>query len=125
MRFEGSLTQWNAERGYGEITPLLGGQPLFVHVSAFPTDGEAPTQDEILSFEVVSGRDGRKDAVRVLRAERGIATPAQRLLMEPAPQRANRPVRRGLLRRRPGMAGVGLALMAALLGALLWAALRP
>ena len=119
MRFEGSLSAWNAERGYGEISPLQGGQPLFVHVSAFPT-GEPPSLDEVLSFEVVSGRDGRKDAVRVLRAERKLATPAQRLLMEPAPQRVNGAARRARGLRRLALAALGLALATAALGGYAW-----
>lgn len=120
MRFEGSLILWNAERGYGEILPLQGGQPLFVHVSAFPKDGEPPSLDEVLSFEVVSGRDGRKDAVRVLRAERSVATPAERLLMAAAPQRVNATARREQQRRRIAFAALGLCLAAAALGGYAW-----
>lgn len=120
MRFEGSLSAWNPERGYGEISPLQGGQPLFVHVSAFPTGGEPPSVDEVLSFEVVSGRDGRKDAVRVLRADRQFASPAQRLLMEPAPQRVNLAARREQGRRRFALAALGLALAVAALGGYAW-----
>ena len=120
MRFEGSLSMWNGERGYGEILPLQGGQALFVHVSAFPRDGEPPALYEVLSFEVVSGRDGRKDAVRVLRVERSVATPAERLLMAAVPQRVNRMARREAVRRRLVLAGCGLVLAAVVLGGYAW-----
>ncbi|MCV2421965.1 cold-shock protein [Paucibacter sp. DJ2R-2] len=70
MRFEGKLSTWTALRGYGSIAPLDGGQELFVHISAFPPDGEQPVLGEVLSFEVVSGRDGRKQAQRVMRSTR-------------------------------------------------------
>ena len=35
MRFEGVLSQWNDERGFGFIEPTQGGQEIFVHIKAF------------------------------------------------------------------------------------------
>lgn len=67
MRFEGTLDSWYAERGHGMVRPEQGGEPLFVHVSAFPMDGQAPNEGERLSFEVVSKSDGSKQAVRLQR----------------------------------------------------------
>ncbi len=67
MRFDGTLTQWNDERGFGFITPQPAGQALFVHVSAFPRDGRRPQLNEPLSFEVTQGKDGRKQATAVRR----------------------------------------------------------
>lgn len=42
MRFEGTLNSWYGERGHGLLQPEQGGEALFVHVSAFPMDGQAP-----------------------------------------------------------------------------------
>lgn len=67
MRFEGVLTAWNHEAGYGSIRAKGGGAEVFVSLTAFPTDGEGPRIDEPLSFEVVTKRDGRKEAVRLQR----------------------------------------------------------
>lgn len=67
MRFEGVLSAWHPDAGYGAIRPLQGGEEVFVNLAAFPTDGDGPRLDERLSFEIVSGRDGRKQAVRVSR----------------------------------------------------------
>lgn len=61
------LSAWNQEAGYGTIRPLHGGDEVFVGLGAFPTDGEGPRLDERLSFEIVSGRDGRKQAVNLQR----------------------------------------------------------
>ncbi|MEO6279825.1 hypothetical protein [Roseateles sp.] len=67
MRFEGVLSAWNPDAGYGTIHPVDGGDEVFVGLGAFPTDGEGPRLDEPLSFEIVTGRDGRKQAVNLKR----------------------------------------------------------
>jgi len=66
-RFQGTLKKWNVERGFGFVVAEHGDQDLFVHVSAFPRDGQAPMVGETLSFEIEQGADGRKRAVRVRR----------------------------------------------------------
>ena len=67
MRFEGTLTKWNEERGFGFITPIPAGQNIFVHVSAFARDGKRPQLQEVLSFEITMNKDGKKQAVAVRR----------------------------------------------------------
>ncbi len=66
-RFNGKLTKWNTERGFGFLVAEHGGQELFVHASAFPRDGPPPAIGETLSFEMELAQDGRKRAVRVRR----------------------------------------------------------
>jgi cold shock CspA family protein len=66
-RFNGKLTKWNAERGFGFLMADHGDQELFVHVSAFPRDGRPPAIGEPLSFEMELDKEGRKRAVRVRR----------------------------------------------------------
>lgn len=70
MRFEGVLIAWDPEAGRGEIQPAGGGAPVPVGLAAFPMDGDGPRLDEPLSFEIVSGREGRKEAVRLQRLHR-------------------------------------------------------
>ena len=67
MRLTGTLRTWNDERGFGFIAPTHGGAELFVHVSAFPRDGTRPTAGEKLSYELGRGRDGRQQAMNVVR----------------------------------------------------------
>ena len=67
MRFDGTLKSWNAERGFGFIAPRTGGQDIFIHVSAFPRDGRAPREGEVLTFEVETTAEGKKRATRVQR----------------------------------------------------------
>ena len=94
MRFEGILTAWNAERGYGSITPLQGGQELFVHISAFPADGAVPSLGEVLNFEIVTGRDDRKEVARVQRSKRLQPTAEEKVLGAAAPRRRRHEERR-------------------------------
>lgn len=77
---EGILRSWNAERGFGFIAPRHGGAELFVHVSAFPRDGSQPVEGETLSYELGRGRDGRPQAVQVVRKAIGAHAPARRRL---------------------------------------------
>lgn len=83
MRFDGTLTQWNDDRGFGFVTSAQGGQDVFIHISSFPRDGRRPQLQERLSFELELNKDGQKRAVRVHRPEVSRpsarpSTPAQR-----------------------------------------------
>ena len=75
MRFAGRLDKWNDDRGFGFITPTRGGEPVFVHISAFPRDGRRPRPGEELTFEVEPAGDGKKRARKV---ERPGAAPRSR-----------------------------------------------
>ncbi|NDK37433.1 cold-shock protein [Pseudoxanthomonas gei] len=100
MRTHGTLSKWNDDRGFGFITPAGGSDELFVHVSAFPKDGQRPRLNEVISFEIEAGSDGKSRAVRVMRPG-ARATPRQsQRLHSPAPAR-------GLGRALLGLLAVG------------------
>ena len=103
MRFEGVLSAWNHEAGYGAIRPAGGGEEVFVSLAAFPTDGEGPRPDELLSFEIVTGRDGRKQAVHLRRLSHVRASPALRQAVGTGSAR----VRQAQRKRRLGLAAGG------------------
>lgn len=60
MRFEGSLSSWNNERGFGYIESTQGGEPIFVHVSAWPKGLGRPQLKQGVSFEVELGPKGKR-----------------------------------------------------------------
>ena len=66
-RFNGKLTKWNADRGFGFVVADHGEQELFVHVTSFPRDGRPPAIGEMLTFEMELDKEGRKRAIRVYR----------------------------------------------------------
>lgn len=70
MRFEGTLSKWNDDRGFGFITPTLGGSEVFVQISASPKDGCCPVVGERLTFEVQADGAGKKRAKNLLRLGR-------------------------------------------------------
>jgi len=83
MRLHGTLTKWNDERGFGFITPAKNAFDVFVHISAFPREGGRPRLNELISFEIEAGPDGKQRAVRVMR-------PAQRTTARPTAGRDQR-----------------------------------
>ena len=85
MKSTGILRSWNDERGFGFIAPTRGGAEVFVHISAFPRDGSRPVVGETLSFERGSGKDGKPQAVDVVRTAVGSDPPPPRVRRQVAP----------------------------------------
>lgn len=65
MRIDGTLKSWNDDRGFGFIEPALGGQDIFVHISAFENRSGRPRIGQRLTFEIETSADGKKRAKRV------------------------------------------------------------
>jgi len=74
MRLEGILGTWNDDRGFGYIESTQGGEPIFVHVSAWPRGSGRPQLRQAVSFEVEVGPKGKRaknvQFVQVRRAAR-------------------------------------------------------
>lgn len=70
MRFQGTLCNWNDERGFGFIKPDGGGQDIFVNVKAFPRGQSRPTDGMRLSFQIEAGPEGKKRAAAVAYIDR-------------------------------------------------------
>jgi cold shock CspA family protein len=63
MRYQGKITEWKDDRGFGFITPSAGGAPVFVHISAFKKGQRRPTGTELVTYELLN------DAKKGLRAQ--------------------------------------------------------
>lgn len=64
---EGTVKWFNPEKGYGFISQA-GGEDLFVHFSEIQMDGyKTLDEGQAVSFDVVTGRDGKLQASNVVR----------------------------------------------------------
>jgi cold shock CspA family protein len=65
VEMTGTVKWFNADRGYGFITPNGGGKDVFVHVSALERSGiEGLSEGQTVVLDVVEGRKG-PEATRV------------------------------------------------------------
>jgi cold shock CspA family protein len=85
MRLSGALRSWNDDRGFGFIAPANGGTEVFVHISALPGDGTRPTVGEMLTYELGLGKNGKPQALNVIREAFGDTRKMKRV---PIPGRA-------------------------------------
>lgn len=105
MRFEGTITQWNQDRGFGFIQPTQGGQNIFVHISALPQSARSAPLHRAVLFEVEHNAKGEKRARHVQLAPTARPRPQRHYQQASAPS-------------------AGWLAIAALLGLYLLAALR-
>jgi uncharacterized membrane protein YsdA (DUF1294 family)/cold shock CspA family protein len=65
MRYQGRITTWKDDKGFGFITPNGGGAPVFLHISALSNRQRRPDGNELVTYELkVDGR-GRVQAATV------------------------------------------------------------
>lgn len=65
MRFQGRITSWKDDKGFGFIAPNGGGSQVFVHVSAFRNRQRRPEGDELVTYELAVDGKGRGQAMQV------------------------------------------------------------
>lgn len=62
----GTVKWFNATKGFGFIAPESGGKDVFVHISALERAGMTTVKDDQkVTFDVESGRDGRESATNI------------------------------------------------------------
>jgi len=78
MRYQGKITTWEDDQGFGFITPNMGGEPVFMHVKAFANRQRRPAGNEIVTYEIASDAKGRPQARNVAYVSERRATPLSR-----------------------------------------------
>lgn len=62
----GTVKWFNATKGFGFIAPEGGSKDVFVHISAVERSGLTGLKDDQkVTFDIESGRDGRESAVNL------------------------------------------------------------
>ena len=49
MRYQGKITNWKDEQGFGFVTPNGGGKDVFLHVKSFSRSKKRPVGNELVS----------------------------------------------------------------------------
>lgn len=62
MRTKGKITTWDDNKGYGFITPLQGGERVFIHITALKNRSRRPQLNEIVTYQLSADKQGRKCA---------------------------------------------------------------
>ncbi len=69
MRFKGRITTWNAERGFGFVTPVGGGERVFfLHVTAISDRHRAPAEGDMVTYDLTFDDRKRPRAASVKRS---------------------------------------------------------
>jgi len=64
MRTKGKITTWKDENGFGFITPITGGKPIFVHIKAFGNINLRPGINQLVTYALAADKQGRPCAVK-------------------------------------------------------------
>lgn len=65
MRYQGRITTWKDEQGFGFITPNGGGEPVFLHIKALSSRQRRPVGNEIVTYELTVSERRRPRAANV------------------------------------------------------------
>jgi uncharacterized membrane protein YsdA (DUF1294 family)/cold shock CspA family protein len=71
LRYQGRITDWNDERGFGFVMPDGGGERVFLHIKSFERSGRRPVGNEAVSYEIRLDDRNRPQTARVHYAEAG------------------------------------------------------
>lgn len=62
MRYQGKITDWKDDKGFGFITPNGGGQRIFIHIKSFSNREQRPVGNELVTYELTHDSKGRPQA---------------------------------------------------------------
>jgi uncharacterized membrane protein YsdA (DUF1294 family)/cold shock CspA family protein len=70
-RYQGKISTWKDDQGFGFISPNGGGPAVFVHIKAFARQGVRPAEADIVTYELTVNDKGQPRAANVAFARGG------------------------------------------------------
>ena len=64
-RYQGKITSWKDDQGFGFITPNGGGPVVFVHIKSFCSPGIRPVGADIVTYDLTMNEKGQPRAKNV------------------------------------------------------------
>ncbi len=64
MSSKGRIASWNDEKGFGFITPTVGGENIFVHITAFSNRNRRPETGQTVTYILSPDKTGRPRAAQ-------------------------------------------------------------
>jgi uncharacterized membrane protein YsdA (DUF1294 family)/cold shock CspA family protein len=65
MRCKGRVAEWDDDRGFGFVYPMLGGDKVFVHIKAFSSRHRRPANGDIVVYDLTRDAKGRPQGTNV------------------------------------------------------------
>lgn len=65
IRYQGRITTWNDERGFGFLAPNGGGPLVFVHIKSFASSAIRPVENDAVTYELSVNEKGQPRADNV------------------------------------------------------------
>lgn len=65
MRYQGRITTWKDDKGYGFVVQNGGSEQIFVHIKSLQNHQRRPQVNEIVTYEIGADEKGRKQARNV------------------------------------------------------------
>lgn len=66
MRYQGKVTNWKDDQGFGFVTPNGGGRQVFVHIKSFSNRQRRPVGNELVTYELKIDSKGRPQGENVV-----------------------------------------------------------
>ncbi|WP_229507489.1 DUF1294 domain-containing protein [Massilia psychrophila] len=76
-RYQGKITSWKADQGFGFIAQNGGGPAVFAHIKSFAIRGIRPAENDIVTYQLTINKNGQPRAENVALVRDGASRQAR------------------------------------------------